>query len=383
MSKAWIFQATSQIKKYGPDKASHYVGWLDPAGKRCSKSCGPGSEGKRNAERLRRKIEAELLTGTYEAPAKLTWEKFRAEFVAKIVGGMSDGTGRLTLDALDNFERIIKPVKLAGIKTQTIDDYIAARKQERGQKKGSLLSAATINKDLRHLRATLRIAHDWGYLPVIPKFRMVREPGKLPTYITPEHFAAIYAACEYARYPAQLPCSAPDWWRGLLVMAYMTGWRISELLALAKEDLDLEAGTAVTRAKDNKGKRDEKIHLHPVVVEHLKRLTHFEEKVFPWKTDIANLYSQFQVIQEKAGVHLPCSEKHEHTARCHVYGFHDLRRAFATLNAEKLSADALQMLMRHKSYATTKRYINMSRQINQSVAALYVPDVLQVAKANG
>jgi len=80
---------------------------------------------------------------------------------------------------------------------------------------------------------------------------------------------------------------------------------------------------------------------------------------------------------------LPCSEKHEHTARCHVYGFHDLRRAFATLNAEKLSADALQMLMRHKSYATTKRYINMSRQINQSVAALYVPDVLQVAKANG
>jgi len=53
------------------------------------------------------------------------------------------------------------------------------------------------------------------------------------------------------------------------------------------------------------------------------------------------------------------------------------------LNAEKLSADALQMLMRHKSYATTKRYINMSRQINQSVAALYVPDVLQVAKANG
>ena len=166
-------------------------------------------------------------------------------------------------------------------------------------------------------------------------------------------------------------------------MGYMTGWRIGELLTLAKEDLDLEAGTAVTRAKDNKGKRDEKVHLHPVVVEHLKRLTHFEERAFPWKYNETTLYHQFAFIQEKAGINLPCPEQHEHTPACRVYGFHDLRRAFATLNAEKLSADALQMLMRHKSYSTTKRYINMSRQVNQSVAALYVPDVLQVAKVNG
>lgn len=41
-----------------------------------------------------------------------------------------------------------------------------------------------------------------------------------------------------------------------------------------------------------------------------------------------SLWTEFQRIQEAAGIHLSCHEDHEHTARCHVYGFHDLRRGF-------------------------------------------------------
>jgi len=33
--------------------------------------------------------------------------------------------------------------------------------------------------------------------------------------------------------------------------------------------------------------------------------------------------------------------------------------------------------MRHKSYTTTKRYINMARQIDAAVDKLYVPDFLR------
>jgi integrase len=78
-------------------------------------------------------------------------------------------------------------------------------------------------------------------------------------------------------------------------------------------------------------------------------------------------------------VHLACGAAHEHTRYCHVYGFHDLRRAFATMNAEQLSADELQKLMRHRSYSTTKRYINMTRRIDRAVKVLHVPDVLKVS----
>ena len=52
--------------------------------------------------------------------------------------------------------------------------------------------------------------------------------------------------------PEGLPYSAEAWWQALLVFNYMTGWRISEPLALRREDLDLEAGTAITRHADNK-----------------------------------------------------------------------------------------------------------------------------------
>jgi integrase len=290
---------------------------------------------------------------------------------------MDPRTRTVTRQALDHFERIINPKRVLRIKTQTIDDYIAKRRQEPGRRKGDLVSPATVNKELRHLRAVLRIAHDWGYLPTMPRFRMLREPVELPTHVTPEHFAKIYEACDQARMPEGMPFSPADWWRALLVMDYMTGWRIGELLALPKEDLDLEAGTAVTRHEDNKGKRDERIKRHPVVMEHLRKLTHFGPKVFPWNHHERTLYDEYARIQEAAGIHLPCRAEHEHTRLCHVYGFHDGRRAFATMNADKLSADALQPLMRYKSYATTQKYINMARQMDDAVKVLHVPEVLR------
>ena len=53
------------------------------------------------------------------------------------------------------------------------------------------------------------------------------------------------------------------------------------------------------------------------------------------------------------------------------------------MNADKLTPDALQALMRHKSYPTTQLYINMARQMDKAVESLHVPDVLKVRKAEG
>ena len=51
--------------------------------------------------------------------------------------------------------------------------------------------------------------------------------------------------------------------------------------------------------------------------------------------------------------------------------FHDLRRAFATMSADELMPDALQALMRHKSYTTAQKYINMARHMDAAVASLH------------
>ena len=62
--------------------------------------------------------------------------------------------------------------------------------------------------------------------------------------------------------------------------------------------------------------------------------------------------------------------------------FGEVSGAFATQNALRLTADALQKLMRHKSYQTTQRYINMASQLDEAVDKLHVPDVLKVKAAN-
>jgi integrase len=380
MAKTWIFQDPKQVQKHGADKAAHYVGWIDPEGKRKCKSCGSGALGKKTAKHLADKIQAELLEGTYKRSGdKKTWQEFREAYERRILDGMEPSTRTVTLEALGQFERLIKPVYMRSIKTQTVDDFTAKRRTDPGRRKGDVISPATLSKELRHLKSALRIAKEWGYLAEVPKCRMIRELGKLPTYVTGEHFAAIYAACDKAKQPADQPFPAADWWRGLVVTAYMKGWRIGDLLSLRRADVDLENGTAISRAENNKGKRDDRVQLHPVVVEHMKRLAGFDPCIFPWEFNIRRLYAEFARIQEAAGIRLPCSGEHKHTRFCYVYGFHDFRRAFATMNADKLSADALQSLMRHKSYTTTQRYINLARQMDAAVAALHVPDVLKPA----
>jgi integrase len=141
------------------------------------------------------------------------------------------------------------------------------------------------------------------------------------------------------------------------------------------DDVSLDDAHAITRHGDNKGKRDERVPLHTVVIGHLCKLVDLGPVVFPWPYGRRMMYEEFSRIQDAAEIDRPCPEKHEHAAACHHYGFHDFRRAFATMNADRLTGDALQALMRHKSYATTQRHINMARQLDQSVQVLYVPDL--------
>jgi integrase len=367
MAKAWVYQDDKQVKKHGEDKASWYVGWVDPGGKRRGKSCGPGLEGSRNAEKLRKRLEAELTTGTYEDTSRATWDEFRKRYAELVLDGMKLNNRRETVNALDHFQRVIGTKKIASVGSSDIVLYIAKRRKERGTREGSLTSPATINKELRHLRAVFRKAKKLGYLTSAPDFDFLREPKKLPTWIPPEHFGKLYAACGIATRPAAVTYPAAEWWRALLVFGYMTGWRIGSILALERSEVDLDAGTAFSPAEDNKGDRDQVISLPPLVVEHLKRIPSFDPLFFPWDQHERTLYEHFAAIQTEAGVK-PARSK----AR---YGFHDLRRAFATLNAGRLSADVLQALMQHQCYTTTQRYIDMARQMRPAAHDVYVPDL--------
>jgi hypothetical protein len=180
-------------------KAPWVVFWNAPDGKRKEKSCGPGKDGWRLAQKERQRIHGELITGTYESRSGSAWEEFRSEFDRLILDLMEPATAKVTCQSLEKFERIVKPHKLSALDRNCVACYVAKRKTEPGKKPDSLVSACTINKELRHLKVVLRKAHKWGYLPVVPDFEFVREIGKVPRYVTPEHFTAMYAACDHAQ----------------------------------------------------------------------------------------------------------------------------------------------------------------------------------------
>lgn len=346
---AWLFQDPRQKQKLG-NKCPWCVGWYDPEGKRKSKSIGAKSR----AEKYARKIEGELAAGVYQTSSRKRWDEFRKEYEQRGLPGAAPGTRDVAGRCLDHFEAVVKPARMATITSRTLAQYVASRQSAHA-------APATINKELRHLRAAIRKAYKWKYIATLPDFEFLREPGKLATYVTPEDFAELYAN------------AGNDWWRGLLVTAYMTGWRIGALLALRWADVDLDKGFAISRAADNKGKRDQRVPLHPLVVEHLRRLVSFAPCVFTWERSRRTLYDAFAALQKVAGV------KREDGL---AYGFHDFRRAFATMNADRLTADALQSLMQHRAYSTTQKYINLARQHNATVAALYVPDIVKAGTAS-
>jgi len=305
--RAWLFQDSRQRRKHGP-KAPWSVGWIDPDGRRRSKRIGSKSQ----AEKFRRKIEGQLAAGTYEKESRKQWKDFRKEYETKIVSLLAPKTRPAIHAVLNHFERICKPQRVSAIKTAMIDEFIGCRQTDPGRKPKSTVAAATINHDLRHLKAALRVANDWGYLPQVPKFRRIREPDKIGSVVTPEHFKAIYEACDVATMPQGLSCEPAEWWRALLVFALTTGWRIDEILSFHRDDLDPKTGAILTRAGDNKGNRDDMDHLPDVALEHVRAIVGFQPLVFFWPHNTRTLWCEFARIQQEAGIHPSCRDDREH-----------------------------------------------------------------------
>ena len=91
---------------------------------------------------------------------------------------------------------------------------------------------ATVNRDLRHVRAALRWAKRRGLISEAPDFKgvFVREDRKKPTIIPEEDFMAMVGALR--RPDLALKRRSADWWRVFLYVAYYLGLRRSEILGL-------------------------------------------------------------------------------------------------------------------------------------------------------
>lgn len=368
--RAWLFQDPKRLEALG-DKCPWSVGWYNAEGKRKGKKIGSKSL----AEKFARKVEGELAAGLCTVGRKrTTWADFRRKFEDYSRASCSSGTHREYVRALDAFQRLMSPGYVDAITTGVVDQFTAKRRLDRQlgavDDEGNVvrLSPASVNKDLRGLKVAFRKAEQWGMLDRAPVVTMLREPDRDPYFVDDATFAKLYAACDAVERPGGRRYPAGDWWRALLCFAYLTGWRIGEILDLRRDDVDLETGIATVDAESTKGRRTARVELHPIVVEHLRGIIEFSPFVFDWPHHERTLWTDFTALKAAAGVEFPGA-------------FHRFRFGFANANVDSLPADLLQRLMRHQAASTTRRYINAAERMKRAgtAARLHVPEVLRTA----
>jgi integrase len=364
--RAWLFQDPKR-KAIEGDKCAWSVGWYDASGKRKGKKVGAKS----TAEKFRKKVEAELALGICTVGQKrTTWAEFRKEFEATVEATRAGGTLKEYRRSLEAFQRLIAPGYMDAITTSDVDRFVAKRKGDRQAGTEGDLSPASINRDLRALKVAFRKAKKWKMLTDVPDFEFLREPERDPYFVDDATFAKLYDACDSMTRPAGRRYAAGDWWKALLAFAYLTGWRIGEILDLRREDLDLDNGIATVDAESTKGRRTARVELHPVVVDRLRAIVEFQPLVFDWPHHERTLWTDFAELKTAAGVDFPGA-------------FHRFRFGFANANVDSLDPDLLQKLMRHQAASTTRRYINAAERMRRAGTAdkIHVPDVLKIASA--
>lgn len=373
--KAWVEQDYRQKQKLG-DACPWTVRWFDHDGRKRSKRIGT----RENAEKFRARKEIELEKSLVQAE-RIPWKRFRQEYEETVFPTWRSPYSRIeATHALDKFAEVAKPKYVDRITERTLDDYVAKRLKARGKRAGETISPETIRKEMRTIRAALNKAVRWGYLAKCPCMPDVAGYGKDKPFVTDQHFDLMMAHCDAARLPSDQHFSAEQFWKALLGMAWVTGMRKSALLSLRWEDVDLDAGVVISRAKDNKQKRDQR-HKIAAAVPLLRELHNArrarDPRVFPWNYAVLTLSRTLHAIQAAAGIELPCREDHEHTDACHRYGFHSFRYAHATYNFGRVPDRALQEQMGHASFTTTTRYIKYAEQHQQQAYDAYLPPSLK------
>ena len=200
---------------------------------------------------------------------------------------------------------------------------------------GSILIAVAA---LRFLyKVTLH--RDWSVEDIIPA---PKKPQKLPIVLSPEevlHF---------------LSCVASPKHRTILTTCYAAGLRISEAVRLKPPEVDSQR--MVIRVEQGKGQKDRYVMLSPKLLEVLRDWWRME-KPRPWlfPGDIPGRHISKDAVEQA------CQKAHQ---RCRIpkpITPHSMRHAFAVHLLERgTDVRTIQLLLGHRSLATTARYLRIA-----------------------
>ncbi len=180
---------------------------------------------------------------------------------------------------------------------------------------------------------------DWTVEDIIPA---PKKPQKLPIVLSPEevrHF---------------LSCVASPKHRTILTTCYAAGLRISEAVRLRPADIDSQR--MVIRVDQGKGQKDRYVMLSPKLLEILREWWRMERPkpwLFPGKIPGRPI--------TKSAVEAACEEAHRASRISKPITPHSMRHAFSVhLLEQGADVRTIQLLLGHRSLATTARYLRIA-----------------------
>jgi site-specific recombinase XerD len=179
----------------------------------------------------------------------------------------------------------------------------------------------------------------WVFEEIIPA---PKKPQKLPIVLSPEEVMQFLSAVAFTKH------------RVILTTCYAAGLRISEAVALRPPAIDSKR--MVLRVEQGKGQKDRYVMLSPKLLATLRdwwRLERPQHWLFPGDKPGQHI--------SKDAVEQACQKAHR---LCHIpkpITPHSLRHAFAVhLLEQGTDIRTIQLLLGHRSLATTARYLRIA-----------------------
>lgn len=239
--------------------------------------------------------------------------------------------------ALGRFDRFLgRPGQVVDLSDDALVRFRAAMIDEG-------LSRATANSYVSHLVALWNFAFRQNATPLGPTVRELPEVRREPVALSVEQIAAVLRATEGLEYSiAGVPASL--WWRGLFLVLYDTGWRVSAARSL--QWADVRDGTILIRGEFQKTLKDSRKRIAPDTLQAIEAIREPRRRlVFPWDRDRNYFWSCARDVFKRAG--LPDDRRW----RCHA-----IRRTHGTLVAALLGDHAAAESLQHSNVTTFQRH---------------------------
>jgi integrase/recombinase XerD len=200
---------------------------------------------------------------------------------------------------------------------------------------GSIVIAVSA---LRFLYKT-SLKKDWSFEDVIPTAKI---PQKLPVVLSPEEVLQFLNSVGSTKH------------RAILTTCYAAGLRVSEAVHLKPTDIDSKR--MVIRVEQGKGQKDRYVMLSPKLLDTLRdywRATRPKDWVFPGDVvgqpiTTGAVEDACQKARRDSGIRKPITP-------------HSMRHAFAVHLLESgTDVRTIQLLLGHRSLATTARYLRIA-----------------------